>query len=144
MQPALPPPNGDGAAPQNHPSLPSNEGTHSCCRLTCHYGIVEMKRDGKKDFLSKNLEPLLSNFSFVVHAGSHPSDFHHSRVNDDTSRSRRAEPDMISNQRSKEDRISERVVKPDCNPFRRGRQLENELLSNKTRLDPLIISEVDP
>ncbi|KAJ6298964.1 hypothetical protein OIU76_020018 [Salix suchowensis] len=49
MQPALPPPNGDGAAPQNHPSLPSNEGTHSCCRLTCHYGIVEMKRDGKKE-----------------------------------------------------------------------------------------------
>ncbi|KAF9666067.1 hypothetical protein SADUNF_Sadunf16G0190200 [Salix dunnii] len=33
MQPALPPPNDEGAAPQNHPSLPSNEGTHSCCRF---------------------------------------------------------------------------------------------------------------
>lgn len=50
IQPALPPPNDDGAAPQN---LPSNEGTHSCCRFACHYGIVKMKRKGKKDRVKK-------------------------------------------------------------------------------------------
>jgi hypothetical protein len=51
IQPALPPPNDDGAAPQN---LPSNEGTHSCCGFACHYGIVKMKRKGKKDRVKRN------------------------------------------------------------------------------------------